>query len=179
MHGVYAQVLQDPINVKENTTSGKPTTQGRQPETEFREQRRRKRNPSQAKKPKTMATAGIKDPRMRPHHVPTKNFFAPLRATDIECEGNKSKDTDTQDEVQQEPSRKTGRPPPPPIVLTSQENLIAMQKLKGLCKGTFEFRSTRNGNGTRVITKEMADFSAIRTYPENQNLPYFTYLPKS
>jgi hypothetical protein len=123
-----------------------------------------------------MPTAGIKDPRLRPHHdMPTKNFFAPLRATDMECEGNKSKDTDTQDEVQQ-PARKTGRPPP--IVLTSQENLIAMQKkLKGLCKGTFELRSTRNG--ARIITKEMADFSAIRTYLENQNLPYFTFFPKS
>jgi hypothetical protein len=160
---VYAQVLQDLKSVvKENTTSGQPTTQGRQPEeTEFREQRRRKRNPSEeeAKKPKTMPNAGIKDPWLRPHHdVPTKNFFAPLRATNMECEGNKSKDTDTQDEVQQEPASKTGRPPP--IVLTLQENLIAMQtKLKGLCKGSFEFRSTRN--------------------LENQNLPYFTFFLKS
>jgi hypothetical protein len=70
----------------------------------------------------------------------------------------------------------TGRPPP--IVLTSATNLIHVQKqLKGLVKDNFEFRSTRNG--TRIITKTMADFLAFRSYLEKNNLAYFTFYPKS
>jgi hypothetical protein len=49
---------------------------------EFREQRRRKRNPSddQVKKPKpSILTPGSKDPRLQPQgEVQTKNFLAPL-----------------------------------------------------------------------------------------------------
>jgi hypothetical protein len=43
------------------------------------------------------------------------------------------------------------------------------RQLKGLLKGNFELRSTRNG--TRVFTKEMADFSTIRSDFERNNLP--------
>jgi hypothetical protein len=76
----------------------------------------------------------------------------------------------------QAPSSQTGRPPP--IVLTSQVNLIQFQEqLKGLLKGDFEFRNTRNG--TRVVTKEMVDFSAIRSHFESSNLSYFTFYHKS
>jgi hypothetical protein len=123
LHGVYTEVLLDLKCVQDNTTSGQTTNQGRQPEeTEFLEQRRRKRNSSEeaAKKPKTMPTAGQKNPRLcQQQDVPTENFFAPLRATEMECEGNKVGGTDTQDDVQQGPASKTGRPPP--IVLTSPE----------------------------------------------------------
>jgi hypothetical protein len=176
LHGVYAEVLQD---LKCVSTGKGQTTQLKEPDNEFREQRRRKRNPSNegAKKPKTMPIAGIKDPRLRPQQdVPTRNFFAPLRTTDMECEGNKNHDETTEDEVQQGPGSQTGRPPP--IVLTSPENLIQLQKkLKGLCKGVFEFRSTRNG--TRIISKEMVDYSAIHSYLETHKLPYYTFFPKS
>jgi hypothetical protein len=41
----------------------------------------------------------------------------------------------------------------------------------------FEFRNIRSG--TRIVTKEMADFSAIRKYLDNHNLPYFTFFLKS
>jgi hypothetical protein len=51
------------------------------------------------------------------------------------------------------------------------------KKLKGLCRGDFEFRSTRNG--TRIITKEMADYSAIRSHLDSSKLHYFTFFPKS
>jgi hypothetical protein len=44
-------------------------------------------------------------------------------------------------------------------------------------KGRFEFCSTRNE--TRVVTKERADFSAIYSHFESNNLPYFTFHPKS
>jgi hypothetical protein len=74
------------------------------------------------------------------------------------------------------PNSHRGRPPP--IILTSAINLIQLQKqLKGLVEGSFEFRNTRNG--TRIVTKEIADFSAIKEYLNFQNLNYFTFYPKS
>jgi hypothetical protein len=63
-------------------------------------------------------------------------------------------------------------------MLTSASYLIQLQKkLKGLVKGSFEFRNTRTG--TRAVTTEMADFSAIQAYLNSQNLHYFTFFPKS
>jgi hypothetical protein len=91
---------------------------------------------------------------------------------------------ETGEEVVEEPSEsqqqaapsQIGRPPP--IVLTSEVNLIAMHRqLKKVTKGSFEFRSTRNG--TKVVTKEMGDFSAIRAHFESRNLPHYTFYPKS
>jgi hypothetical protein len=82
----------------------------------------------------------------------------------------------TDGEQQQPPNSQRGRPPP--IILTSTINLIQLQKeIKGLVKGRFEFRNTRNG--TRIVTKEMADSSAIKEYFSSQNLNYFTFYPKS
>jgi hypothetical protein len=43
-------------------------------------------------------------------------------------------------------------------------------------KEYFEFRNT--GNGTRVITKTLADFAAVKSHLETNNLPYFTFYPK-
>jgi hypothetical protein len=77
----------------------------------------------------------------------------------------------TEGQKEQAPSSQTGRPPP--IV-----NLIQLQRqLKGLLKRNFEFRNTRNG--TRVVTKKMADFSAVRSHFESKIFPYFTFYPKS
>jgi hypothetical protein len=73
-------------------------------------------------------------------------------------------------------TNKTSRPPP--IILTSATNLIKLQKqLKGFVTENFEFRSTRNG--TRVVTRAMADFNAVRSNFEKNNLSYFTFFPKS
>jgi hypothetical protein len=44
-------------------------------------------------------------------------------------------------------------------------------------KDNSEFCSTKNG--TRIITETMVDFSAVRSYLENNNLAYFTFHPKS
>jgi hypothetical protein len=64
---------------------------------------------------------------------------------------------------EEEVSRKPGRPPP--IVMTSTTNLIRLQSdLEDHIKGEYEFRNTRNG--TRIITKEMADYSAMKSYLE-------------
>jgi hypothetical protein len=71
---------------------------------------------------------------------------------------------------------KTGRPPP--IILTSTTNLVQLQKeLKIVVKENFEFRSTRNG--TRVITRSMADFQSIKYHFEAHNLSYYSFFPKS
>jgi hypothetical protein len=70
---------------------------------------------------------------------------------------------------------KTGRPLP--RVLTSAVNLILLQKqLKGVVSENFEFRSTRNG--TRVITRSMADFQSVKSLFDSRNLSYYSF-PKS
>jgi hypothetical protein len=111
--------------------------------------------------------------------VPTRNFIAPLRAVNKETENVEAapKPTDQPEEQgQHQTSPKTGRPPP--IVLTSAVNLIGLQKdLKLSVKGHFEFRNTRAG--TKVMSKEMADYSAIRHYLDSKHLSYFTFFPKS
>jgi hypothetical protein len=114
------------------------------------EQKRRKRNPSdkQANIPnKTEVKSGsVRDPRIQAE-LPTKNFFAPLRAK-MELEGSKEK---TNGGEQQEPTNQACRPPP--INLTSVTNLLQLQKqLQGIVKGSFEFRNTKYG--TRALTKK-------------------------
>jgi hypothetical protein len=148
-----------------------------QPKEKFREQRRRKRNPSdnQVKKPKpSLPTPGSRDPRLQPkREVPTENFFAPLRSSEMDIEGTTDK---PENEKQKPSSSKAGRPPP--IVLTTAINLTQLQKrIRAIVMGYFEFSNTRSG--TRIVTKEMAEFSAIRKHLENNNLSYFTFFPKS
>jgi hypothetical protein len=41
----------------------------------------------------------------------------------------------------------------------------------------FEFRSTRNG--TRVVTKDLVDYQAVKSHFEKNSLSYFTFFPKS
>jgi hypothetical protein len=66
----------------------------------------------------------------------------------------------------------------PTIILTSGTNLLQFQKsIKRIVKGSFVFRSTKNG--TRVHTKEMADFSAIKSFFLSKKLSFYTYFPKS
>jgi hypothetical protein len=52
---------------------------------EFREQRRHMRNPSEEQAKKSKPTSGPRDPRIRTQgEVPTRNFFAPLRASGMD-----------------------------------------------------------------------------------------------
>jgi hypothetical protein len=44
-------------------------------------------------------------------------------------------------------------------------------------KENFEFRSTING--TRVITRSMADFQSVISHFDTNNLSYYTFYPKS
>jgi hypothetical protein len=98
-----------------NTTVRDPA----QGDEEFREQKRRKRIPSDEKTQKSKktvtATPAPRDPRIRSQgELPTKNFFATLRATEMEIERPVVEDS-TQNpdgEPQQQLSSKSGRPPP-------------------------------------------------------------------
>jgi hypothetical protein len=71
---------------------------------------------------------------------------------------------------------KTGRPSP--IILTSTTNLILLQKvLKIVVEEHFELLSARNG--TRDITRNMADFQSIKYHFDARNLSYYSFYPKS
>jgi hypothetical protein len=83
----------------------------------------------------------------------------------------------TEDSSRQEaPASKSGRPPP--IILTTAINLTQLQKqLKDVVEEIFEFRTTRNG--TRVLTKSLADFQSVKSYFDQRQLSYFSFFPKS
>jgi hypothetical protein len=140
-------------------------------EQEFRKQKRRKRNLSDKQsKPKSkteMTSGSVSTPRAE---LSTRKFFAPLR-TEIDLEGDK----ETTDEEKQ---RSTTQAVRPPIILTSTTNLLQLQKnICAIVQGSIEFRNKKNG--TRVLTKEMADYSAIMTFFLQNNLKFYTFFPKS
>jgi hypothetical protein len=117
----------------------------------------------------TAASAAVSTPQKE---VATKHFVVPLRTTEMDTDSASSKATS----CKETPPGKTGRSPP--IILTSAVNLIQLQKqLKGVVSEDFEFRSTRNG--TRVITRGMADFQSVKSHFENKHLSYYTFYPKS
>jgi DNA-directed RNA polymerase specialized sigma54-like protein len=107
-----------------------------------------------------------------PTAVPICNFFAPLRTNDMGMETIGTEKT----LPEQEAHRKSGRPPA--IVTTSTTNLIRLQSdLKEHVKENYEFRNTQNR--TRIITKEMVDYLAMKSYLEKNNFQYFTFSPNS
>jgi hypothetical protein len=70
---------------------------------------------------------------------------------------------------------KKGRPPP--IVITAAINLMQLQKvINSVAKENFGFCNTRNG--TRVITRTLADFPAVKSHLGTHNDPYFTFYTK-
>jgi hypothetical protein len=163
-----------------NTMEGDPA----QDKEEFHEQKRRKRVQSDHKRNQAnkIATAAptSRDPRIQHQgEVPMKNYFAPLRTTEMDIErpvveGSTQK---PDGEPQQESSSKSGRLLP--IVLTSTTtNLMQLQKrYKGVVAGSFEFRNTRSG--TKIVPKEMADLSTIKTFLETNKLSFYTFSLKS
>jgi hypothetical protein len=130
----------------------------------------------QNKQIKSKPIPGPRNPRIRSQvevQVPARNFFAPLRTSGMDVV---EETTDKSDTEQQPSTSKTGRPPP--IVLTSTTNLMQLQRhVKILVTGSSVFRNIRSG--TRTVTKDMADFSAIKKHLESCNLSYFTFFPKS
>jgi hypothetical protein len=51
------------------------------------------------------------------------------------------------------------------------------KQLKNVVKQDFEFRTTRNG--TKIITRDMADFHATKSHLDDTKLSYYTFFPKS
>jgi hypothetical protein len=104
--------------------------------------------------------------------VATRNFFAPLRQSTMDTDSSGAEATTLEEAV----PGKAGRPPP--IILTSTTNLIQLQRqLKNVAKDDFEFPNTKNG--TRVITKSMTDFEAVKSYFATHNLSFYSFFPKS
>jgi hypothetical protein len=62
--------------------------------------------------------------------------------------------------------------------MISTTNFIRIQRdLKEHDKEKYEFRNARNR--TNIITKEMANYSAMKSYMEKNSLHYFTFSPNS
>jgi hypothetical protein len=62
--------------------------------------------------------------------------------------------------------------------MASITNLIRLHSdLKNQVKGENEFRNTQNG--AHIIAKEMADYLAMKSYLEKNNLHYFIFFPNS
>jgi hypothetical protein len=102
--------------------------------------------------------------------VATKNFFAPFLTTNMNTDAPVTESKSTEAEA----TGKSGRPPP--IILTPAANLMHLQELKGVAKQSFEFRSTKNG--TRVVTKNMADYPAVKTFFNDHTLSDYTFYLK-
>jgi hypothetical protein len=136
---------------------------------DFQEVRSRKRQ-SSGETTRTPKKAAVPPPAPR---VETKNFFAPLRAT------NTSMDTDSPGADSSPADKTEGKSArPPPIMLTSVVNLIKLQKeLKSVAKQSFELRNTKSG--TRVVTKDMVDYQSAKSHFQTHNLSFFTFYPKS
>jgi hypothetical protein len=63
-------------------------------------------------------------------------------------------------------------------MMTSTTNLIRLQSyLKEHVKDKYAFRNTRNG--TRIRTKEMTDYSAMKFYLQENNFHCVTFSPDS
>jgi hypothetical protein len=184
LYGVYIEVLHDLTAVlKDSAAKGETTkiTITAPPSIkEFHEQRRLKRKPTKPTiVPRSLTTSitGVNDLQLQSKsQVPTRNFFAPLRSTEMGADHGDDADDTTERQLYQAPYSQTGRPLP--IVLISEIKPIQLQRqMKGFLKGNVEFRNSRNG--TRIVMKEMEDFSAIRFHFESNNLPHFTFSLKS
>jgi hypothetical protein len=177
LYGTYTVALQELKALLKASTTAVPTPTSKPTSTQedgFTEVRRRKRQSSDkaaqsSKKAVPTAVSALAD---TPAKVTTRNFIAPLRTTNMDTDSSGSETTPQEETV----PAKTCRPPP--MSLTSPTNLIHLQKqLKNVVKEDFEFRNTRNG--TRVITRGMVDFLAIKSHFEGNNLSFFTFYPKS
>jgi hypothetical protein len=173
LSAMYSTYSVTPTDLKSILKVGKSTeksTEKPAQDENFQEVRRRKRHNTTSKKAvPTGTSAPVSTP---PKEITTRNFFAPLRTAKMDTESAGSEAPSSEATA----PGKTGRPPP--IILTSTVNLIQLQKqLKGVVSEDFEFRSTRNG--TRVITRGIADFLSVKSYFENHKLSYFSFFPKS
>jgi hypothetical protein len=102
--------------------------------------------------------------------VVTRNFFATLRAADMDNDASGTETT-----RRQVLAKQVGRLQ---IILTFTTKMIQLQtQLKSVLKENFDFRSTRNG--TRVITRATANFQSVKSHIDANNLSYYSFYPKS
>jgi hypothetical protein len=131
----------------------------------FKEVRNRKRHSSQ-EATITPKKATLPAPSTK---VAIRNFFASLRSANMDTDFPAAVSSPAAEEAV---PAKAGRPPP--IFLTSATNLMQLQKqLKGVAKQVFEFRNTQNG--TRVITKGMVEFEAVKLHFEFIYLSFYSF----
>jgi hypothetical protein len=112
LQGIYAEVLIDLKGVlQESAAKGDApcTSISGTEENEFREQKRCKRNypgfvENEPKKP----TTALNNPRLwRNQEIPTRNFFAPLRTTEVETSQSDATDDSTTNQQELPPTNKT------------------------------------------------------------------------
>jgi hypothetical protein len=148
----------------------------------FKEQKRRKSHSSSEEEAKRTKKTPPEKPTLLPYSkqgsIAIKNYYGPLR-TDTKTdttEAQKEATETTADEGQKPTPKKSSKLPP--IIITSTVNLIRLQKdLQSIYKAPFELRNTKNG--TRVLTKDLDDYTKIRQHFEQNNLSYFTFYTKS
>jgi hypothetical protein len=155
-------------------------------EGDVRKQKRRKRvNSSEGDRPDSVKKQGSNTQvgkTVVAAVVATKNYFAPPPKENGGGRGHKNWKRDgvgaPSPPTQQKKSAIKATERPPPIILTATVNLLKFQaEIKAITSGCFELRNIRNG--IRVMTREMADYSAIMRHLDALNLPYFTYHSKS
>jgi hypothetical protein len=137
LYGTYTVALQELNALLKASTTADPTQTPKPASTQedgFTEVRRRKRQNSDkaaqtSKKEAPTAVSALAD---TPSKITTRNFFAPLRTTNMETDSSGSETTPQEETV----PAKTCRPPP--FILTSATNLIQLQKqLKNVVKEDF------------------------------------------
>jgi hypothetical protein len=113
--------------VKCSGAMNKPSSESRAQDDDFREVKKRKRHnfddTSHSAKKSTKAVLTSAAVKLPPKAVSTRNFFAPLRTTNMDTETTGEENT----LPGQEAPRKSGRPPP--IVTTSTTNLIRHKEI--------------------------------------------------
>jgi hypothetical protein len=138
LHGAYTVAVKELKSLlKTSNSAGRnnATTESVKPSQDdgFKEVRRRKRHSTNE------AALTSKKPAAEAKNTPNKevamrNFFAPLRATNMDTDTSGAEATTVEEAV----PGKAGRPPP--IILTATTNLIQLQRqLKNVSKGDFEF----------------------------------------
>jgi predicted component of type VI protein secretion system len=127
----------------------------------FQEVRRRKRRATDGTTG-TSKKAAVQIKTSPDLNIPSKEVVT-LRAADMDTDASDTEATSNEEAV----PGKTGRPPP--IILMSTANLIQLQKqLQSVFKENVDLRSTRNG--TRVITRSMADIKSVQSHFDTNNL---------
>jgi hypothetical protein len=99
--------------------------------------------------------------------VATGNFFAALRTTTVDSGAPGTESTPAEEAISGKSGWRLS-------LVLSATNLIQLQKqLKGEAKQMVQFHSI--GNRTRVLTKHVVDYHAMKAFFENMNWAFSTF----